>query len=99
MTGQARRHFSREKTVGGHLPLQSEVEGAAGKGPANSMTPLDASSYILSMATELRALARVSNLQFLTYLLEMVFQEAFRLTSELERSKQQKPEETQSEAD
>jgi hypothetical protein len=42
------------------------------------------------MATELRALAKASNFRFLTYLLEIVFQEAFRMTSELELQMAQK---------
>jgi hypothetical protein len=38
------------------------------------------------MTTELCSLAKAANFPFLTYLLEIVFQEAYRLTSDLERA-------------
>lgn len=90
MTGQIQKRYARTKPSGGNDLPQSEVEAADANGARPQVTPLDASSYILSMATELRALAKASNFRFLTYLLEIVFQEAFRMTSELELQMAQK---------
>jgi len=83
MIGETRRRHAKSKAVGVENSLQSEVE--EGEGGAESLPALsaeDASSYILGMSAELRRLAEASGFRFLAYLLEMVFQEAFRLSEE-----------------
>jgi hypothetical protein len=90
MTGHIRKSYAKAKSSGDTDHPQSEVETADVISARPQVTPLDTSSYILSMVTELRALAKASNFRFLTYLLEMVFQEAFRMTSELELQMAQK---------
>ena len=83
MIGETRRRHAKSKAVGVENSLQSEVE--EGEGGAESLPALsaeDASSYILGMSAELRRLAEASGFRFLAYLLEMVFQEAFRLSGE-----------------
>jgi hypothetical protein len=73
-----------------HSATGSELAQLKIEGKDAAMTPhvspLDASSYILSRTTELCSLAKAANFPFLTYLLEIVFQEAYRLTSDLERA-------------
>lgn len=84
MNGQARRPYARTKSSTAAEGAQPEVESSE-TGHA-LLQPMDASTYILSMVAELRALAKASGFRFLTYLLEMAFQEAFRLTSEMEEN-------------
>jgi hypothetical protein len=85
MIAQAPRRHARFNPIASETP-QLKVEEGEGSAARVQITPRDASSYILSMIAELRALAKVSQFAFLTYLLEMGFQEAFRLTGELEKS-------------
>jgi hypothetical protein len=80
MVAPARQRQAKGKTAVPETSTQSEVE------PALKLTPHDASSYILSMVTELRALAIASQFRFLAYILEMAFQEAYRLSEELEEA-------------
>ena len=84
MNGQARSPYARTKSStaaeGAHPEVEPRETGQA------LLQPVDASTYILSMVAELRALAKSSGFRFLTYLLEMAFQEAFRLTSEMEET-------------
>jgi hypothetical protein len=84
MTGQAGKRYARMKPTAATNVSQSGVEHREGGEAPPRFTPLDTSNYILSMVTELRTLAKASNFRFLTYLLEIAFQEAFRMTSELE---------------
>lgn len=75
---------------------QPEVGQGDDAAPSSQIfTPREASSYIVSMTTELQKIARAADFRFLTYLLEMSFQEAFRLTAELDperlRSEEQEP--------
>jgi hypothetical protein len=86
MIAQAPRRHARFNPIASETAPQLKVEEGEGSAARVQITPRDASSYILSMIAELRALAKVSQFAFLTYLLEMGFQEAFRLTGELEKS-------------
>jgi hypothetical protein len=92
MIEETRKRHARKAAVR-QDELQSEVENGEAEAPAANMTAQDTSSYILGMAAELKRLADASGFRFLAYLLEMVFQEAFRLTSEAERSerREEKP--------
>jgi hypothetical protein len=65
--------------------LQSEVEPSDMQAPGVVFNPCEASSYIVSLIVELRSIAIAANFRFLAYLLEMTFQEAYRLESELGR--------------
>jgi hypothetical protein len=80
MVAPARQRQAKGKSAAPDPSTQSEVELAL------SVTPGDASSYILSMVSELRALAIASQFRFLAYILEMAFQEAYRLSEELEEA-------------
>jgi hypothetical protein len=80
MVAPARQRQAKSKSAASDPSSQSEVEHAL------SVTPHDASSYILSMVSELRALAIASQFRFLAYILEMAFQEAYRLSEELEEA-------------
>jgi hypothetical protein len=80
MVAPARQRQAKSKSAASDPSSQSEVELAL------SVTPHDASSYILSMVSELRALAIASQFRFLAYILEMAFQEAYRLSEELEEA-------------
>ena len=53
--------------------------------PGLKFTRCEAGSYIVSMITELRSMAVAADFRFLAYLLEMAFQEAYRLEAELGR--------------
>ena len=56
------------KGVGGHgLGLDQEPE----------LSRQEAAAYIAEVALQLRNIAKKANMKFLTYLLEMVFQEAY----------------------
>jgi hypothetical protein len=85
MVGHARQRHSTEKSIETTEGDQSKVEGCQ-SGATLRLAPLETSSYVLSMVTELRVLTKAAGFGFLTYLLEMTFQEAFRLTSELEQA-------------
>jgi hypothetical protein len=93
MIEETRKRHAKRKAAAHADQLQSEVEDGDAEAPVANMTAQDASSYILGMAAELKRLADASGFRFLAYLLEMVFQEAFRLTSEGERSerREEKP--------
>jgi hypothetical protein len=82
MIGETRRRRAKSKAALCDNGLQSEVEGDEGTVPLPALSAQDASSYILGMSAELRRLAEASGFRFLAYLLEMVFQEAFRLSGE-----------------
>jgi hypothetical protein len=82
MTGETRRRHARSKAVGFQNELQSQVEDGENAEPLPTLSAQDTSSYILGMSAELRRLAEASRFRFLAYLLEMVFQEAFRLSGE-----------------
>lgn len=86
MIGPARKRHAQMKAAAAIELTQLEVEAGATNAARLQLSPLDASSYILSMVTELRALAKAANFRFLTYLLEIAFQEAFRLTGDLEQA-------------
>ncbi len=65
---------------------RKEVEnspGPAGEGPglAAEKTPEEVAGYIADMVLQLRNMAKQKDLDFLAYLLEMSFQEAFDLSS------------------
>jgi hypothetical protein len=86
MIAQAPRRHARFKPIASETSSQLKVEEGEKSAARFQITPNEASSYILSMIAELRALSKASQFPFLTYLLEMGFQEAFRLTGELEKS-------------
>ncbi len=65
---------------------RKEVEnspGSAGEGPdlTAEKTPEEVAGYIADMVLQLRNMAKQKDLDFLAYLLEMSFQEAFDLSS------------------
>jgi hypothetical protein len=82
MIGETRRRHVKSKAAAIEKGLQSEVEEAENAEPLSTLSAQDASSYILGMSAELQRLAEASGFRFLAYLLEMVFQEAFRLSGE-----------------
>jgi hypothetical protein len=82
MIGETRRRRAKSKAATFETRLQSEVDNVEGDEPLPALSAQDASSYILAMSAELRRLADASGFRFLAYLLEMVFQEAFRLSGE-----------------
>jgi hypothetical protein len=82
MIGETRRRRAQSKAATFDNGVQSEVDREDADEPQPAMSPQDASSYILGMSGELRRLADASGFRFLAYLLEMVFQEAFRLSGE-----------------
>jgi hypothetical protein len=85
MIGHARQRNATTKPIEATERDQPKVEPGESAGGLR-LTPLETSSYVLSMVTELRVLTKAAGFGFLTYLLEMAFQEAFRLTSELEEA-------------
>jgi hypothetical protein len=84
MIAQAPRRHARTNPVAAESGTQPKVEGRL-EG-SSQISAYDSTAYILSMIAELRCLAEATQLRFLAYLLEMAFQEAFRLTSELEKA-------------
>ena len=82
MIGETRRRRAKSKAVAFENAAQSEVENQESGEPLPTLSAQDASSYILGMSAELRKLADAYGFRFLAYLLEMVFQEAFRLSGE-----------------
>jgi hypothetical protein len=82
MIGETRRRRAKSKAVAFENAAQSEVENQESGEPLPTLSAQDASGYILGMSAELRRLAEASGFRFLAYLLEMVFQEAFRLSGE-----------------
>ena len=46
-------------------------------------TPAEASSYVFSIIAELRSISVAAEFRFLAYLLEMAFQEAYRLDEKI----------------
>jgi len=82
MIGETRRRSAKSKAATLDAELQSEVDNGEGGEPLPALSAQDASSYILGMSAELRKLADAYGFRFLAYLLEMVFQEAFRLSGE-----------------
>jgi hypothetical protein len=52
-----------------------------GAGPADDRPPEEVAGYIADMVLQLRNMAKQKDLDFLAYLLEMSFQEAFDLAS------------------
>ena len=82
MIGETRRRSAKSKAATLDNELQSEVEEGEGDERLPALSAQDASSYILGMSAELRKLADAYGFRFLAYLLEMVFQEAFRLAGE-----------------
>jgi hypothetical protein len=88
MIAQAPRRHAGFKPIASETASQLKVEEPEAGPSQVPITPHDASSYILSMIAELRALAKASQFPFLTYILEMGFQEAFRLSGEFERSQE-----------
>jgi hypothetical protein len=82
MIGETRRRRAKSKAATFDNGLQSEVDRGEGDEPLPALSAQDASTYILGMSAELRRLADGSGFRFLAYLLEMVFQEAFRLSGE-----------------
>ena len=59
--------------------------------PELKFTHCEAGSYIVSMIAELRSMAVAADFRFLAYLLEMAFQEAYRLEAELGREGKSHP--------
>ena len=55
-------------------------QGDAGDGAPDVNDPRQVAAYVADVTLEMRNLARNANLTFLSYLLEMSFQEAFDLT-------------------
>jgi hypothetical protein len=96
MVASARRRHARTSAAGKHLGSQSEVEGCEATGSGLNFTPHDASSYVLSMIAELRSIAVAAEFRFLAYLLEMAFQEAYRLDADIGREGKSKAQETSS---
>ena len=82
MIGETCRRRAKSKDALFDNGPQSEVENDEGADALPALSAQDASSYILGMSAELRRLAEASGFRFLAYLLEMVFQEAFRLSGE-----------------
>jgi hypothetical protein len=82
MIGETRRRSAKSKAATFDDGIQSEVDNGEGGEPLPALSAQEASSYILGMSAELRKLADASGFRFLAYLLEMVFQEAFRLSGE-----------------
>jgi hypothetical protein len=82
MIGETRRRSAKSKAATLDNELQSEVDEGEGDERLPALSAQDASSYILGMSAELRKLADAYGFRFLAYLLEMVFQEAFRLSGE-----------------
>jgi hypothetical protein len=82
MIGETRRRSAKSKAATLDNELQSEVDEGEGDDRLPALSAQDASSYILGMSAELRKLADAYGFRFLAYLLEMVFQEAFRLSGE-----------------
>src|SRR5688572_6445830 len=82
MIGETRRRHAKGKAAPLENQAQSEVERGQHDEPLPTLSAQDARSYILAMSAELRRLAEASGLRFLAYLLEMVFQEAFRLSGD-----------------
>jgi hypothetical protein len=82
MIGETRRRRAKSKAATLETALQSEVDSGEGDESLPAVSAQEASSYILGMSGELRRLAEASGFRFLAYLLEMVFQEAFRLSGE-----------------
>jgi hypothetical protein len=85
MIGHARQRHAANKSIETTESDQPKV-GSCENGAKLRLAPLETSTYVLSMVTELRVLTKAAGFAFLTYLLEMAFQEAFRLTSELEEA-------------
>jgi hypothetical protein len=85
MVAPARRRHARTTAADKEMSTQSRVEGQEAAPPELSFTRFHASSYIVSMITELRCIAISADFRFLAYLLEIAFHEAYRLSSELER--------------
>jgi hypothetical protein len=86
MVAQASGRHAKVRPIASETGTQLKVDEEGTGGAALPITPQDTSSYIISMIAELRSLAKASQFKFLTYLLEMAFQEGFRLAGELERS-------------
>jgi hypothetical protein len=82
MIGETRGRSAKSKAATLDNELQSEVDEGEGDDRLPALSAQDASSYILGMSAELRKLADAYGFRFLAYLLEMVFQEAFRLSGE-----------------
>ena len=82
MIGDTRRRRAQSKAATFDNGVQPQVNRDEGDELLPALSPQDASSYILGMSAELRRLADASGFRFLAYLLEMVFQEAFRLSGE-----------------
>jgi hypothetical protein len=70
---------------------QSQVECPGKAGSEPRFTAREAGSYIVSMITELRSIAVAADFRFLVFLLEMAFQEAYRLETELGREGKSRP--------
>lgn len=84
MVAPARRRHARTSADGKQSDSQSQVEGGEARPCELRFTPGEASSYVLSMVAELRSIAIAAEFRFLAYLLEIAFQEAYRLKGELD---------------
>jgi hypothetical protein len=75
---------------------QSQVEGGPARTSEPGFTPAEASSYVLSIVAELRSISIAAEFRFLAYLLEMAFQEAYRLDEKFGREGKSKAQERES---
>jgi hypothetical protein len=93
MVAPARRRHARTPADGKQSGSQSQVETGQARTCELRLTPGDASSYVLSMVAELRSIAIAAEFRFLAYLLEIAFQEAYRLEEEFGREGKSKAQE------
>jgi len=92
MVASFRRRHAGVSAAGSQSRTQSEVETCE-PGELN-FSPREASNYVLSMIAELRAIAIAAEFRFLAYLLEIAFQEAYRLETEFARDGKGKAQES-----
>jgi hypothetical protein len=64
------------------VPAQPEIEDCPEPPTARTFNSEEASSYLMSMTSEMRNIALWAKLPFLAYLLDMALQESVRLTVE-----------------
>jgi hypothetical protein len=91
MVATVRRRHAKASAADKEPDSQSKVESPGKDGSEPKFTAREAGSYIVSMVTELRSIAIAADFRFLVYLLEMAFQEAYRLEAELGREGKSHP--------
>ena len=91
MVATARGRHAKASAADKEPDAQSKVEPSGKDEPEPKFTAHEAGGYIVSMITELRSIAVAAEFRFLVYLLEMAFQEAYRLEAELGREGKSHP--------